>query len=126
MKKPKFGWDNRSFVVFVDSCLIELRKSHKTGTYFNKVGRKQVIALKKITNKQMGEHEKKSGSFMTENKDYAKFRNTDLSIFDEKYALLFRDSVAIGDQTMTPLQFQNNSNQTKKMRRAKEIVMISI
>nr|KAJ0205939.1 hypothetical protein LSAT_V11C500290280 [Lactuca sativa] len=42
--------------------------------------------------------------------DYAKFRNTDLSIFDEKYATLFRDSVAIGDQTMTPLQFQNNSN----------------
>ncbi|CAI9269664.1 unnamed protein product [Lactuca saligna] len=45
-----------------------------------------------------------------ENKDYAKFRNTDLSIFDEKYATLFRDSVAVGDQTMTPLQFQNNSN----------------
>ncbi|CAI9289951.1 unnamed protein product [Lactuca saligna] len=45
-----------------------------------------------------------------ENKDYAKFRNADLSIFDEKYALLFRDSVAVGDQTMTPLQFQTNSN----------------
>ncbi|KAL7598571.1 hypothetical protein Lser_V15G21117 [Lactuca serriola] len=45
-----------------------------------------------------------------ENKDYVKFRNTDLSIFDEKYAFLFRDSVAVGDQTMTPLQFQNNSN----------------
>ncbi|CAI9287454.1 unnamed protein product [Lactuca saligna] len=45
-----------------------------------------------------------------ENKDYAKFRNTYLSIFDEKYAILFRDSVAVGDQTMTPLQFQNNSN----------------
>ncbi|KAL7599594.1 hypothetical protein Lser_V15G21942 [Lactuca serriola] len=29
-----------------------------------------------------------------ENKDYAKFRNTDLSIFDEKYATLFWDSVA--------------------------------
>nr|KAJ0207062.1 hypothetical protein LSAT_V11C500282600 [Lactuca sativa] len=26
--------------------------------------------------------------------EYAKFRNIDLSIFDEKYALLFRDSVA--------------------------------
>nr|KAJ0190582.1 hypothetical protein LSAT_V11C800418470 [Lactuca sativa] len=45
-----------------------------------------------------------------ENKDYAKFRNADLSIFDEKYAFLFRDSVVVGDQTMTPLQFQNNSN----------------
>ncbi|XP_052625837.1 uncharacterized protein LOC128132878 [Lactuca sativa] len=45
-----------------------------------------------------------------ENKDYAKFRNTDLSTLDEKYATLFRDSVAIGDQTMIPLQFQNNSN----------------
>ncbi|CAH1422819.1 unnamed protein product [Lactuca virosa] len=48
------------------------------------------------------------------NKEYAKFRNTDLSIFDEKYALLFRDSIAIGDQTMTPLQFQNNSNLNEK------------
>ncbi|XP_052622498.1 uncharacterized protein LOC128127832 [Lactuca sativa] len=45
-----------------------------------------------------------------ENKDYAKFRDTNLSIFDEKYVILFRDFVAIGDQTMTPLQFQNNSN----------------
>ncbi|KAL7588526.1 uncharacterized protein LOC111908317 [Lactuca sativa] len=44
------------------------------------------------------------------NKGYAKFRNVDLSIFDEKYATLFWDSIAIGDQTMTPLQFQNNSN----------------
>ncbi|CAI9299777.1 unnamed protein product [Lactuca saligna] len=44
------------------------------------------------------------------NKEYAKFRNTYLSIFDEKYALLFRDIVAIGDQIMVPLQFQNNSN----------------
>ncbi|CAI9274719.1 unnamed protein product [Lactuca saligna] len=45
-----------------------------------------------------------------ENKDYAKFRNTDLIIFDEKYAILFWDSVAVGDQIMTQLQFQNNSN----------------
>ncbi|CAI9297018.1 unnamed protein product [Lactuca saligna] len=44
-----------------------------------------------------------------ENKEYAKFRNMDLSIFNKKYALLFRDSVAIGDQTMNPLQFQNNT-----------------
>ncbi|CAH1416867.1 unnamed protein product [Lactuca virosa] len=45
-----------------------------------------------------------------ENKEYAKFRNTDLSIFDEKYALLFRDTVVIGDKTMIMLHFQNNSN----------------
>ncbi|CAI9262654.1 unnamed protein product [Lactuca saligna] len=49
-----------------------------------------------------------------ENKDYAKFRNRDLSIFDEKYAILFQDSVTVGDQTMTPLQFQNNSNQNEE------------
>ncbi|CAI9264297.1 unnamed protein product [Lactuca saligna] len=42
-----------------------------------------------------------------ENKEYAKFRDTYLSIFDMKYAILFRDSVAVGDKTMTPLQFQN-------------------
>ncbi|CAI9275351.1 unnamed protein product [Lactuca saligna] len=59
MKKPKFGWDNRSFMAFVDSCVT---------------------------------------------------KNAHLSVFDEKYALLFRDSVVVGDQTMTPLQFQNNSN----------------
>nr|KAJ0211248.1 hypothetical protein LSAT_V11C400227540 [Lactuca sativa] len=38
MKKPKFGWDNRSFMVFVDSCVIEVRKSNKTGTRLTKVG----------------------------------------------------------------------------------------
>ncbi|CAI9280955.1 unnamed protein product [Lactuca saligna] len=48
--------------------------------------------------------------FNLENKDYVKFRNVDLSTFDEKYALLFWDSVAIRDHIMTPLQFQNNSN----------------
>ncbi|CAH1445357.1 unnamed protein product [Lactuca virosa] len=36
MKKPKFGWDNRSFMVFVDSCLIEQKKGHKPGTSFDK------------------------------------------------------------------------------------------
>ncbi|XP_042757140.1 uncharacterized protein LOC111908598 [Lactuca sativa] len=44
-----------------------------------------------------------------ENKEYAKFR-----IFDEKYALLFEDSIVIEDQTMTPLQFQKNSNPNEK------------
>ncbi|CAH1446575.1 unnamed protein product [Lactuca virosa] len=38
MKKPKFGWDNRSFMVFVDSCLIEQKKGHKPGTSFDKFG----------------------------------------------------------------------------------------
>ncbi|CAI9301320.1 unnamed protein product [Lactuca saligna] len=57
---------------------------------------------------------------INENKDYAKFRNTDLSIFDEKYAILFRDSVAVGDQTMTPLQFQNNSNPNEENMEGKE------
>ncbi|KAJ9552298.1 hypothetical protein OSB04_016343 [Centaurea solstitialis] len=45
-----------------------------------------------------------------ENKEYAKFRDTDLRIYETHYGPLFRDSVAIGDQTMTPGQFQNNSN----------------
>ncbi|KAJ9538754.1 hypothetical protein OSB04_031487 [Centaurea solstitialis] len=43
-------------------------------------------------------------------KEYAKFRETNLSIYETHYAPLFRDLVAIGDQTMTPGQFQNNSN----------------
>ncbi|CAH1437327.1 unnamed protein product [Lactuca virosa] len=62
MKKPKFGWDNRSFMVFVDSCLIEQKKAInpvppliKLGgkIYKNALRRKQVTALKKkqLTNK---------------------------------------------------------------------------
>ncbi|KAK1408456.1 hypothetical protein QVD17_40246 [Tagetes erecta] len=43
-------------------------------------------------------------------KDFAKFKGVNLDIFDTHYAPLFRDSVAVGDQTMTPLQFQNDSN----------------
>ncbi|CAI9287741.1 unnamed protein product [Lactuca saligna] len=95
MKKPKFGWDNRTFMVFVDSCLIGKKKGVKPPAPLIKLGGK--IYKNALRRKQ-------------ENKDYAKFRNTDLSIFDEKYATLFRDSVVVGDQTMTPLQFQNNSN----------------
>ncbi|CAI9280961.1 unnamed protein product [Lactuca saligna] len=66
-----------------------------------------------------------------ENKEYAKFR-----IFNEKYTLLFQDSIAIEDQTMIPLQFQKKiairtkkkkiAIRTKKIWRAKEIVMKSI
>lgn len=33
-----------------------------------------------------------------------------MDIFDTHYAVLFRDSVAVGDKTMTPLQFQNDGN----------------
>nr|KAJ0194111.1 hypothetical protein LSAT_V11C800435240 [Lactuca sativa] len=111
MKKPKFGWDNRSFML-------------GGKIYKNTLRRKQVTTLKKkqLTNKW--ENMKKEwklydrlmrletglGGTRSLNKDYAKYRNTNLSIFDEKYATLFRDSVSIGDQTMTPLQFQNNSN----------------
>ncbi|KAI3726847.1 hypothetical protein L1987_66653 [Smallanthus sonchifolius] len=45
-----------------------------------------------------------------EDKDFVKFRGANLDIFETHYAPLFRDSVAVGDQTMNPLQFQNDSN----------------
>ncbi|XP_076957172.1 uncharacterized protein LOC143632572 [Bidens hawaiensis] len=43
-------------------------------------------------------------------KEFAKFKDTNLDIYETYYAPLFRDCVAVGDQTMTPVQFQNNSN----------------
>ncbi|XP_042753119.1 uncharacterized protein LOC122194470 [Lactuca sativa] len=122
MKKPKFGWDNRSFMVFVDSFVIEVRKCNKTGTHLTKVGWENIQKHMKDKTEwklydQLMRLETGLGGTRSlidaspewwdekikENKDYAKFRNVNLSIFDEK-------SVAVGDQTMTPLQFQNNSN----------------
>ncbi|XP_035841278.1 L10-interacting MYB domain-containing protein-like [Helianthus annuus] len=44
------------------------------------------------------------------NKDFAKFKDANLKIFESHYAPLFRDSVAVGDQTQTPLQFLNDNN----------------
>ncbi|CAI9293060.1 unnamed protein product [Lactuca saligna] len=121
MKKPKFGWDNRSFMVFVDSCLIEKKKSLEKKQLTNKWEnmKKEWKLYDRLMRLETGLGGTRSlvdaspewwEEKIKENKDYAKFRNTDLSIFDEKYAFLFRDSVAVGDQTMTPLQFQNNSN----------------
>ncbi|XP_022027780.1 uncharacterized protein LOC110928996 [Helianthus annuus] len=40
--------------------------------------------------------------------NYAKFRGVNLEIFESDYATLFRDSVAVGDNAMTPIQFQND------------------
>nr|KAJ0222837.1 hypothetical protein LSAT_V11C200058550 [Lactuca sativa] len=114
LKKPKFKWDNRTLMVFVDLCLIELRKCHRPGEHEKEW--KLYEWLLRLETGLGGTRSLIEASLewweekIKENKDYAKFRDTDLSIFDEKYALLFRDSVAIGDQTMTPLQFQNNSN----------------
>ncbi|CAI9270079.1 unnamed protein product [Lactuca saligna] len=109
MKKPKFGWDNRSFMAFVDSCVTEVRKGNKTEwKFYDRLMRLEtgLGGTRSLIDASPEWWEEK----IKVNKDYAKFRNADLSIFDEKYVLLFRDSVAVGDQTMTPLQFQNNSN----------------
>ncbi|KAI3771087.1 hypothetical protein L6452_02241 [Arctium lappa] len=43
------------------------------------------------------------------NKDIAKFRDLNLEIFQLYYEPLFRDSVAVGDRTKAPIDFQNNS-----------------
>ncbi|KAD3337085.1 hypothetical protein E3N88_32605 [Mikania micrantha] len=43
-------------------------------------------------------------------KDFAKFRDANLDIYETHYAQLFRDCVAVGDQTMNLLQFQHTSN----------------
>ncbi|KAL4564921.1 hypothetical protein LXL04_028997 [Taraxacum kok-saghyz] len=48
------------------------------------------------------------------NKDFAKFKDTNLDIFATHYAPLFQDSVAVGDHTMTPLQFQGGENMEGK------------
>ncbi|KAD4981976.1 hypothetical protein E3N88_18647 [Mikania micrantha] len=49
-------------------------------------------------------------STSTVDKDFAKFGDANLDIYETHYAPLFRDCVAIGDETMTPLQFQNTIN----------------
>nr|KAJ0215989.1 hypothetical protein LSAT_V11C300139380 [Lactuca sativa] len=110
MKKPKFGWDNRSFMVFVDSCLIEQKKAInllppliKLGgkIYKNTLRRKQWKLYDRLMRLETGLGGTRSlvdaspewwEEKIKEYKNYAKFRNTDLSIFDEKYATLFRDS----------------------------------
>ncbi|KAI3763791.1 hypothetical protein L2E82_13788 [Cichorium intybus] len=43
-------------------------------------------------------------------KDLAKFRNTNLYIYQKYYEPLFRDSVAVGDKTRAPSEFQNDSS----------------
>ncbi|KAD4180047.1 hypothetical protein E3N88_28638 [Mikania micrantha] len=43
-------------------------------------------------------------------KDFANFRDANLDIYETHYAPLFRDCVAIRDQTMSPLQFQKTTN----------------
>ncbi|KAL4564284.1 hypothetical protein LXL04_028344 [Taraxacum kok-saghyz] len=48
------------------------------------------------------------------NKDFAKFKDTNLDIYATHYAPLFQDSVAVGDHTMTPLQFQGGENMEGK------------
>ncbi|KAL4556017.1 hypothetical protein LXL04_038652 [Taraxacum kok-saghyz] len=45
------------------------------------------------------------------NKEFAKFKDTNLDIFATHYAPLFQDSVAVGDHTMTPLQFHEENTE---------------
>ncbi|KAL4587334.1 hypothetical protein LXL04_000203 [Taraxacum kok-saghyz] len=47
-------------------------------------------------------------------KDFAKFKDTNLDIYATHYAPLFQDSVAVGDHTMNPLQFQDGENMEGK------------
>ncbi|KAL4574740.1 hypothetical protein LXL04_021576 [Taraxacum kok-saghyz] len=48
------------------------------------------------------------------NKEFAKFKDINLDIYATHYAPLFQDSVAVGDHTMTPLQFQGGENNEGK------------
>ncbi|XP_076897849.1 L10-interacting MYB domain-containing protein-like isoform X2 [Bidens hawaiensis] len=43
-------------------------------------------------------------------KDFVRFRDVNLDIFETHYAPLFRDSVILGYETVTPLQFHKDSN----------------
>ena len=44
--------------------------------------------------------------FITQvDKEYAKFRDKNLEIYEAYYATLFRDSVAVGDKAKTPSEF---------------------
>ncbi|KAI3782588.1 hypothetical protein L2E82_12639 [Cichorium intybus] len=45
-------------------------------------------------------------------KELAKFRDMNLYIYRKYYDPLFRDSVAVGDKTRAPSEFQNDSNPT--------------
>ncbi|GJW93514.1 hypothetical protein Tco_0173186 [Tanacetum coccineum] len=46
----------------------------------------------------------------TADPDLAKFRDKNLEMYHMYYEQLFRDSVAVGDKTQLPIQFQNNDS----------------
>ncbi|KAL4570198.1 hypothetical protein LXL04_025849 [Taraxacum kok-saghyz] len=48
------------------------------------------------------------------NKDFSKFKDTNLDIYATHYAPLFQDSVDVRDHTMTLLQFQGGENMEGK------------
>ncbi|CAH1421882.1 unnamed protein product [Lactuca virosa] len=85
---------------FIKLCLVEKEKGNRPYSHFNKLG---WANLEKGRQEETCKVEK-----IKVDKDFAKFRGTDLSIYKTYYAPLFRDSVAAGDHSMTPLRFIND------------------
>nr|KAJ0212458.1 hypothetical protein LSAT_V11C400193170 [Lactuca sativa] len=123
--KNKSRMDNNTFKVFVDACMIEVNKKGNTPTsHFNKLYDRLMRIETGIdgTRSLIDTPPEWCEEKIKENKEYAKFSDTDLSIFDMKYAILFRDSVEgdsdeinlDDDETLFPSFPESSSSKRKK------------
>nr|KAJ0227267.1 hypothetical protein LSAT_V11C100020000 [Lactuca sativa] len=104
----RFHWDPHTFKIHLEECMTELKNGNRPNTYFNKSALETRISTDPVRNIILASKELRDEK-IKEDKEHAKFKDTNLDVNQIYYEALFRDTVVVGDKAKVPCEFGDGS-----------------
>nr|KAJ0200882.1 hypothetical protein LSAT_V11C600324110 [Lactuca sativa] len=106
----RLHWDPHTFKIFTEECMTELKSGNRPEfKYYVRVTRLEMgISTDPMRNLILASKEWWDEK-IKEDKEYAKFKDKNLDVYQTYYEALFRDTVAVGDKAKVPCEFGNGS-----------------
>ncbi|KAL7588556.1 hypothetical protein Lser_V15G36158 [Lactuca serriola] len=127
----RFNWEPHTFKIFLEECMTELKNRNRASSYFKSAVCQNICKrLLERTGKELDRNQMKNKwdimrkefkyydhltrletgiSVDPEDKEFAKFKDKNLDVYQTYYEALFQDTVAIGDKAKVPCEFGDNN-----------------
>nr|KAJ0192845.1 hypothetical protein LSAT_V11C800394490 [Lactuca sativa] len=127
----RFNWEPHTFKIFLEECMTELKNRNRASSYFKSTVCQNICKrLLERTGKELDRNQMKNKwdimrkefkyydhltrletgiSVDPEDKEFAKFKDKNLDVYQTYYEALFQDTIAIGDKAKVPCEFGDNN-----------------
>nr|KAJ0212360.1 hypothetical protein LSAT_V11C400164470 [Lactuca sativa] len=106
----RFNWDPHTFKVFLEEFMNDLKNWNRLEfKYYDRLTRLAMGILIDPVRNIISTSNEWWDEKIKEDKEYAKFKDTNLEVYETYYEALFRDTIVVGDKDKVPCEFGSSS-----------------